>query len=83
MLGHHTFLLGNKEYGVELEDVRPSPSFMIGDHVWISSHVMILPGVTIGHHAAVGAGSIVTKSIPPHCLAVGNPARVVRKLAVQ
>jgi acetyltransferase-like isoleucine patch superfamily enzyme len=80
-LGHYTFLLGNKEYGVEQDDVSSSPSIMIGDHAWIGSHVTVLPGVTIGHHAAVGAGSVVTKSIPPYCLAVGNPARVVRELS--
>ena len=76
-LGHYTFLLGNKEYGVEQDE---SSSIMIGDHAWIGSHVIIHPGVSIGHHAAVGAGSVVTKSIPPYCLAVGNPARVVREL---
>jgi maltose O-acetyltransferase len=79
-LGHYTFLLGNKEYDVEQDDVPSSPSIMIGDHAWIGSHVTVLPGVSIGHHAAVGAGSVVAKSIPPHCLAVGNPARIVREL---
>jgi acetyltransferase-like isoleucine patch superfamily enzyme len=51
----------------------------IGDHVWIGAHVIILPGVSIGQHAAVGAGSVVTRDIPAYCLAVGNPARVVRQ----
>jgi acetyltransferase-like isoleucine patch superfamily enzyme len=60
--------------------LTPSAPVKIGDHVWIGSRVIILPGVSIGDHAAVGAGSVVTKSIPPNCLAVGNPARVVREL---
>jgi tetrahydrodipicolinate N-succinyltransferase len=47
--------------------------------VWIGSHAIILPGVRIGRHAAIGAGSVVTKNIPANCLAVGNPARVVRR----
>lgn len=50
----------------------------IGDHVWICDGVTVLKGVTIGDGAIVGAGSVVTKDVPPRCLAVGNPARVVR-----
>jgi acetyltransferase-like isoleucine patch superfamily enzyme len=74
-------LLDNNEHGVEQHDVpTPSAPIMIGDRVWIGSCVIILPGVSIGNHAAVGAGSVVIKSIPPNCLAVGNPARVVREL---
>lgn len=50
----------------------------IGDHVLIYSHAVIVPGVTIGHHAAVGAGAVVTKDVPPYALVAGVPARVVR-----
>src|SRR5271154_5601905 len=50
---------------------------------WIGSRVFILPGVHIGHHAVIGAGSVVTKDVPPHCVAVGNPARVVRSVDAQ
>ena len=48
---------------------------------WIGANVTILPGVEIGENAAVGAGSIVTKSIPSNVLAVGNPACVIKQLA--
>ena len=83
LLGHHTLILDNNEHGVELrEAVPPSAPVIIEDHVWIGSRVIILPGVSIGHHAVVGAGSVVTKDIPANCLAVGNPARVVRRFAV-
>lgn len=83
LLGHYVTLLDNNEHGVEQRDVPPpSAPVIIGDHAWIGSHVIILPGVSIGNHAAVGAGSVITKSIPPNCLAVGNPARVVRELPV-
>jgi acetyltransferase-like isoleucine patch superfamily enzyme len=58
----------------------PSEPVDIEDHVWIGSHVCILPGVRIGRHSAVGAGGIVTTYIPPNCLAAGNPARVVRSI---
>lgn len=51
----------------------------IEDHVWIGKNVTILKGITIGSGAVIGAGSIVTKSIPTKCLAVGNPARVIRE----
>lgn len=53
----------------------------IGDNCWIGGSVTILPGVTIGEGCTIGAGSVVTRDIPPHSVAVGNPARVVRRLA--
>jgi acetyltransferase-like isoleucine patch superfamily enzyme len=49
----------------------------IDDHVWIGAGCRILDGVQIGRHAIVGAGSVVTVSIPAHALAVGVPARVM------
>lgn len=52
----------------------------IGDNVWIGGNTLIMPGVTIGHNVTIGAGSIVTKSIPENCLAMGNPCRVVREI---
>ena len=52
----------------------------IGENVWIGGGSIILPGVTIGSNTTIGAGSVVAKDIPPDCLAVGNPCRVVRKL---
>ena len=51
---------------------------VIEDNVWIGGGVIILPGVTIGRNAVIGAGSVVTKSIPPNTVAVGNPCRVLR-----
>lgn len=52
----------------------------IEDNVWIGGGVIILPGVTIGKNSVIGAGSVVTKSIPKNCVAVGNPCRVIRKI---
>ncbi len=61
----------------EWEDCLP---ISIGEECWIGGRVTICPGVTIGDRAVIGAGSVVTKDIPADTLAVGNPARVVKKL---
>jgi acetyltransferase-like isoleucine patch superfamily enzyme len=53
---------------------------VIGEDCWIGGHVVILPNVTIGDGVTIGAGSVVTKSIPSWCVAIGNPARVVKKV---
>jgi serine acetyltransferase len=53
----------------------------IGDGAWIGARVTILPSVTIGERAVVGAGAVVTRDIPAYCLAVGVPAKVVKKTA--
>ena len=49
----------------------------IGRNVWLANHVTVLRGVTIGDHAVVGAGAVVTHDVPARAIAVGNPARVV------
>lgn len=53
----------------------------IGNNVWIGAQVAIMPGITIGDNAVIGAGSIVTKDIPANALAVGNPCRVIRMIS--
>ncbi|WP_322488679.1 acyltransferase [Chloroflexus sp.] len=53
----------------------------IGDGSWIGSGSIILDGVRIGKNVVIGAGAVVTKDIPDYCIAVGNPARVVRNLS--
>jgi len=57
-----------------------SAKVRIEDYVWIGESVCILSGATIGEHAIIGAGSVVKKSIPPYSIAVGNPAKVIKKL---
>ena len=52
----------------------------IGKNVWIGAGAIVLPGVTIGDHSVIGAGSVVTKDIPPNVVAVGNPCRVLREI---
>jgi len=80
-LGHYTFVMDNDQHDVVRHSELPrSEPVIIEDHVWIGSKAVILPGVHIGSHAVIGAGSIVTKDIPPRCVAAGNPARVLRRL---
>ncbi|KAJ9093868.1 hypothetical protein QFC21_006241 [Naganishia friedmannii] len=53
---------------------------VIEEDCWIGGSVVILPGVTIGKGSTIGAGSVVTKDVPPRSVAVGNPARVVKRI---
>ena len=62
-----------------LENALP---ISIGDDCWIGGNSVICPGVTIGKGCVIGAGSVVTKDIPDNSLAVGNPAKVIRKLNI-
>lgn len=52
----------------------------IGDNVWIGGNVVICPGVTIGDCAVIGAGSVVTRDVPPWTVAAGNPCRALRQI---
>ena len=61
-----------------LEYARP---ISVGDNVWIGGGVHVMPGVTIGNDTVIAGGSIVTRDIPDHVLAGGNPCRVIRPLA--
>ena len=80
-LGHYMFVMDNNQHDVvRHNELPPSKPVIIEDNVWIGSKVVILPGVRIGSRAVIGAGSIVTKDIPPRCVAAGNPARVLRHL---
>lgn len=60
-----------------LESARP---ITIGSDVWVGGGAVICPGVTIGARSVIGAGSVVTRDVPPDVFAAGNPARVIRRL---
>jgi maltose O-acetyltransferase len=51
---------------------------VIGDDVWIGGQVIILPGVKVGSHSIIGAGSVVTKDVPQYAVVGGNPAKVIK-----
>ena len=88
-IGSNVFIAPNvciitEEHAMDVEQrlaglVYPQP-VTIGENVWICTGAMVLPGVTIGDNCVIGAGSVVTKDIPPNSLAVGNPCRVIRTL---
>lgn len=59
--------------------INPPADVTLQERVWIGSDVRVLKGVTVGEGSVVGVGSIVTKDVPGACVAVGNPARVVRE----
>lgn len=61
------------------EGTKSAP-IVIEDDVWVGAHSIILKGVTIGARSIIGAGSVVTKSIPADCVAVGNPCKVIKNL---
>ena len=58
----------------------PAKSVTLKQGCWLGANVIVLPGVTIGQNSVVGAGSIVTKSIPDRVVAVGNPAKIISKI---
>jgi acetyltransferase-like isoleucine patch superfamily enzyme len=73
-------LITTTEHDYHHELITQFKQVVIGKGVWIGANVTILPGVEIGDFAVVGAGSVVMKSIPPRCVALGVPARVIKRL---
>lgn len=63
-----------------LKGVELALPVTIGNNVWIGGKTIIRPGVTIGDNTTIGAGSVVTRDIPPNVLAAGTPCRVIREL---
>ncbi len=81
LIGHNV-VIATLNHAFEPEnrgDMIPSP-VVIGKKVWIGSNSTILPGVTIGDNAIIGAGSVVTKDIPANMIAVGNPAKAIKSI---
>ena len=60
-------------------DIGGAP-VVIEDNVWIGANVTVMPGVTIGKHSVIAAGSVVTTDIPPDTMAAGVPAKIIKKL---
>ena len=62
------------------EGIEKAKTINIRDGAWLGGKVTVVPGVSIGKHSVIGAGSVVTKDIPDDVVAVGNPCRVIRKI---
>ncbi len=71
----HPINYKERELGTEL--AKP---INIGNNVWLGGNVVVLAGVTIGKNSVIGAGSVVSKDIPPNAVAVGNPCRVIKNI---
>lgn len=74
---NHNFSIANQridEQGISTQPV------VISDDVWIGANAVILPGVTIGRHAVIAAGAVVTKDVPDYTVVGGVPAKVIKKI---
>ena len=81
LIGHNT-VLATLNHGFSSEkrhDLYPAP-IHIGENVWIGANVTVVGGVTIGNHAIIAAGAVVTKDVPENAVAAGVPAKVIRSI---
>ena len=82
--GHNCYIT-DQNHGYENLDLpigaqsMPEQPVRIGSGSWLGHGVVVLPGVTIGEHVTIAAGSVVTRDLPDRCVAAGSPARVVRR----
>lgn len=76
-----THAFDNIELPIYDQGFYDSKDVILKEGCWIGANVVILPGVTIGRNAVVGAGAVVTKSVPDFCVAVGNPAKVIKAIS--
>jgi len=85
MMGPHCFFCteNHKFASVEIPMIKQGFTerrpIIVDDDVWFGYGVIVLPGVHIGEGAVVGAGSVVTKDVPPYAIVGGNPAKVIRR----
>lgn len=79
LIGERVKITDSNKHTINTENFEKEAPVIIGDHVWICNDATILPGVTIGNGAAVAAGAVVTKDVPPYTLVGGVPAKVIKK----
>lgn len=81
LIGHNVVLATiNHDLNPENNRKNHYAPITIRNHVWIGANVTVLPGVSIGDWAVVGAGAVVTKDVPPKTVAGGVPARVIKTI---
>ena len=88
-IGNHAMIGPNVQIYTAAHDIQAetriqgwevAKAIEIEENVWIGGGAIILPGVSIGRNSVVGAGSVVTRSVPSNTVVAGNPARVIRKI---
>lgn len=65
---------------LRLKNAQYNLPVTIGKNVWLGANVIVFPGVSIGDHSVIGAGSLVTKDVPENVLAYGSPCKVIKKI---
>lgn len=89
LTGRWVTVTDNAHGDIDMNSLKLKPSdrplvtkgpVVIGDRVWIGDKVTILPGVTVGEGSVIGANAVVTKDIPPYCIAGGNPAKIIKQI---
>jgi acetyltransferase-like isoleucine patch superfamily enzyme len=76
-IARDVIIMDTDQHSLPNGDLASSP-VIIEDRVWIGARAIVLKGVTVGHDAVIGAGSVVTRDIPPYAVAAGVPARILR-----
>lgn len=79
LIGDESVILDNDYHGVANSAAKTAPVRIESD-VWLGTRVIVLRGVTIGRGSVIGAGAVVTRSIPPYTFAAGVPAQVIKSL---
>lgn len=83
LIAHETFI-ADRHLALPPDQLAPdapaSPDICIGHNVWIATRAVIIGGVEIGDNSVVGAGAVVTESVPTNVVVAGNPARIVKRL---
>ena len=79
MIGDHSHAYEDIEIPINFQTVTEPGPVRIERDSWIGANVFILPNVTIGRHSVIGANSVVNRDVPPYSVAVGNPARVIKR----
>ena len=89
LLGSNVMIIDHSHGDNSFEEMKIAPSdrklyskgpIEVGENCWICENVSILPNVHIGKCCTIGANAVVTHDIPPYCVAVGNPAKVVNRI---
>ena len=84
LIASHVFISDNShgrsrtDIPYKYQSLEGIADVVIGQGCWIGEHAVIMPGVTIGAYAIIGANSVVNRDIPPRCIAAGSPIRIVK-----